>query len=62
MYHLRRQCAGTGDGLNMFGSDGRQNIIINNSKIYGNATGRPLVLGQDPELISGSDEEKWREG
>ena len=27
--------------LNMFGSDGRQNIIINNSKIYGNATGTP---------------------
>jgi len=33
--------AGPSGDLNMFGSDGRQNIIINNSKIYGNATGTP---------------------
>jgi hypothetical protein len=32
---------GDAGDLNMFGSDGRQNIIINNSKIYGNATGTP---------------------
>ncbi|CAL1128330.1 unnamed protein product [Cladocopium goreaui] len=34
--HGRR---GPSGDLNMFGSDGRQNIIINNSKIYGNVIG-----------------------